>query len=152
METVSLFGHRRIDNIRACEGDLVSVLEECFQKGGDFRFLFGRNGEFDELAASVIKRMGRKFGEERCELCLVIPYKVADLEYYEKYYDSIILPEDLFGLHPKFAITARNRWMIERSDLVIVYTQRSSGGAYTAKQYAEKIGKSVRALPIQGDG
>ena len=33
--------------------------------------------------------------------------------------------------------------MIEKSDLVIVYVERQSGGAYAAMRYAEKLNKQI---------
>ena len=63
--------------------------------------------------------------------------------YYEKYYDSIVIPDTLYKIHPKSIITFRNRWMIERSDLIITYVNHRSGGAYTAMKYAEKLNKRV---------
>jgi hypothetical protein len=65
------------------------------------------------------------------------------VEYYEKYYDHIIVPESVYGVHPKVAITLKNRWMVEQSDLVIAYIERDKGGAYKAIKYAEKRNKKV---------
>lgn len=41
------------------------------------------------------------------------------------------------------AIPARNRWMVDRSDMVIGYVIRQTGGAYAAVQYARTQGKVV---------
>jgi predicted Rossmann fold nucleotide-binding protein DprA/Smf involved in DNA uptake len=79
---------------------------------------------------------------EWCDITLVLPYTVTDIEYYESYYDSVLIPSELRREHPKHAITARNRYMVEISDLVIVYAEHS-GGAYDAMKYAERMGKSV---------
>ena len=106
-------------------------------------FLIGRNGEFDEYAASVIKRAQKAVGKEKSDISLVLPYTVANIEYYEKYYDSIIIPESVYGAHPKSAITLKNRWMIDQSNLVIVYVERDRGGAYTAMKYAKKQNKDI---------
>ena len=73
----------------------------------------------------------------------MLPYHVADIEYYHKYYDSIIIPECVSGVYPKSAITARNRWIVEESELVIVNVERNNGGAYTAMKYAEKLNKKI---------
>ena len=51
--------------------------------------------------------------------------------------------EELEGLHYKRAIPARNRWMVDRSDMVIGYVIRQTGGAYAAVQYARTQGKVV---------
>ncbi len=56
---------------------------------------------------------------ERSDLTLVLPYIVSGLEYYEKYYDNVLIPDTLYRVHPKRAITLRNRWMVENSELII---------------------------------
>ena len=141
--TVSLFGHREINDLRRLRDCLASIIKELIQAEPYVSFLIGRNGEFDEYAASVIKHTQKEVGKENNDITLVLPYTVADIEYYEKYYDSVIIPESLYGAHPKFAITLKNRWMIERSDLVIIYAERESGGAYAAMKYAKKLNKKI---------
>ena len=64
-------------------------------------------------------------------------------EYYEFTYDDVVIPDVLAGVHPKSAITKRNRWMAENSDFVVTYVYRDFGGAYDAKKYALKLGKTV---------
>ncbi|MBQ9802303.1 MAG: hypothetical protein IJW51_04455 [Clostridia bacterium] len=107
--TVSLFGHREIDDLRQLNDQLFPIIKELIQTKAYVAFLIGRNGEFDEYAASVIKHVQKEVGKENNHITLVLPYTVADLEYYEKYYDSIIIPESLYGAHPKIAITLKNR-------------------------------------------
>lgn len=141
--TVSLFGHRKIDDLWRLNDQLATIIKELIQTKLYVAFLIGRNGEFDEYASSVIKHVQKEVGKENNDMTLVLPYTVADLEYYKKYYDSIIIPESVYGVHPKSAITLKNRWMIEQSDLVIVYVAREKGGAYTAMKYAEKLNKNV---------
>ena len=141
--TVSLFGHRELDDLRRVDERLIPILKELMRTKKYVAFLIGRNGEFDEYAASVIKQVQKEFGSYNNEITLVLPYSVADIEYYEKYYDSIMIPECVSGVHPKSAITLKNRWMIEQSDLVIVYVERNKGGAYNALKYAEKHRKKI---------
>lgn len=140
---ISLFGHREINDLRDLENKLIPIIKELIRKKAFVSFLIGRNGEFDEYTASLIKRIQRQEGKETSEMSLVIPYKLANLEYYEKYYDNIIIPEKLYGAHPKSAIELRNRWMVEVSDLVIVYVENENGGAYKAMKYAEKLNKNI---------
>lgn len=141
--TVSLFGHRRIDDLRQFSDRLAAIVKRLIQAKPYVAFLVGRHGEFDEYAVSIIKQVQKDIGKENSDITLILPYTVANIEYYETYYDSIIIPECLHGVHPKSAITIKNRWMIERSDLVIVYVERDKGGAYTAMKYADKLNKQV---------
>ena len=141
--TVSLFGHRGIADFRLLERKLASIVKQLLRTKSYVTFLIGRNGEFDEYSASIIKKMQKELGKEKSDITLVLPYAVADLEYYEKYYDSIIIPESVSRSYPKSAITLKNRWMVEHSDLVIVFVQHCKGGAYTAMKYAAKLQKNI---------
>jgi len=136
--TVSLFGHRNVDDLRLLDTLLMPLITELIKTKSYVTFLIGRNGEFDEYAASLIKRVQKTVGKENNELNLVLPYSVAKIAYYEGYYDNIIIPQTLHKAHPKAAIKLKNHWMVEQSDLVIVYVERDNGGAYDAMKYAEK--------------
>ena len=145
--TVSLFGHRDVDDLWHLEKQLTPILEELIQTKAYVSFLIGRNGEFDVHTASLIKHAQRKYGKENNDMTLVLPYKVANIEDYEKYYDSIIIPDCLYKIHPKSVIGLRNRWMIEQSDFAIFHLTRESGGAYKTMKYAESIGKKFIVIP-----
>lgn len=64
-------------------------------------------------------------------------------DYYAALYDDVIIPDELADIHPKAAIKYRNRWMIDHSDIILIYTKRTYGGAYEARRYAERIGKEM---------
>ncbi|MBR2867917.1 MAG: hypothetical protein IKB88_02470 [Clostridia bacterium] len=143
--TVSLFGHRFIDEHNAVEGKLYELLRIVMQNGNrEIEFLLGRNGDFDLMAASVIRKLKKETGNENAFLTLVLPYETAELrnntESFESYYDSIEICD---SQNFKFAIVARNRDMIDRSDMVVVYVKNESGGAFQALKYAEKNQKRI---------
>ena len=137
--TVALFGHRIVTDYKRIEENLTPIIKDLIEQKPYIVFLIGRNGEFDEYAASIIKSAQHEYGVVNSDLTLVLPYPVADIFYYQDYYDSIHLPESVEGSHPKSAITKRNRWMVDRADLVIVDVEKSHGGAYNAMRYAEKM-------------
>ena len=141
--TVSLFGHRRIDDLNKLENKLAPVIRELIQSKSYVAFLVGRNGEFDEYVASVIKRVQNKIEYGSSDITLVLPYSVADISYYEEYYDNIVIPECLYKVHPKSAIKLKNQWMVDQSEMVICWVERKEGGAYTAMKYAEKSEKYI---------
>ena len=68
-------------------------------------------------------------------------------EYYEHYYDEILFPGELEGVHYKAAITKRNRWLIDHVDYLIAYIYKDHGGAYTTLRYAQK--KNCRILHVE---
>ena len=58
-------------------------------------------------------------------------------------YDNIIIPPAIVGIHYKRAITARNRWMVDNSDLIISYIVRNYGGAADTVNYAKRTDKRI---------
>lgn len=138
---IVLFGHRDFCGHRILDERLYPLLKELIQTKPFVDIYVGRNGEFDIYAATVVKRVQNDIGKENSELICVLPYVEKNAEYYEKYYDSVIIPECVQKAYPKSAITKRNRWMIEQADLLICYVERESGGAYTALKYAKKLKK-----------
>ncbi len=139
--TVSFFGHREIENPSEIEKRLEKLLRDIITQKEYVEFLIGREGEFDLLATSVIKRAVKNYGCGNTSLILVLPYMKAEYrnnkrEYLE-YYNEIEVCSESSKVHYKSAIQVRNRNMVERSDLVICCIQRNSGGAYKTVQYAK---------------
>ncbi len=146
--TVSLFGHRIIEDYITVESKLYELLRIVMQKeSGEVDFLVGRNGDFDLMAASVVRKLKKETGNDDVFLTLVLPYETAELknniEAFESYYDSIEICEASAECNFKYAIVARNRDMIDRSDMVVVYVKNESGGAYQSLKYAEKNQKRI---------
>ena len=136
------FGHRNVfENI----GDkLDSAVEMAIQQGCEI-FYTGAMGEFDSLFSSVVRRAKTIYPHIR--LICVKPYFTNDIhtdrDYYHAMYDDVIIPPEIIGVHYKAAIKARNRRMIDNSDVVLIYTVRNYGGAYDARKYAERQDKYV---------
>ena len=140
--TVSFFGHRKIENPSDIENRLDDILYDIITKNEYVEFLIGRDGDFDLLASSVIKRAIHKYGYGNTSFILVLPYMNAryrdNKHSYLAYYDEVEICAESAKAHYKSAIQIRNRKMVERSDLVICYIQHRSGGAYKTIQYDEK--------------
>ena len=102
-------------------------------------------GDFDSLFSSAVRSAKKVY--PHIKLIGVKPYFTNDIntdkDYYAALYDDIIIPDELAGIHPKAAIKARNRWMINNSDIVLIYTVRNYGGAYEANRYAERKNKAI---------
>ena len=92
----------------------------------------GGYGDFDEICASVCRELKN---ECLLELVYVTPYislseqaKIKELQE-AGLYDKTIYPS-LENVPKRFAISRRNKWMLENADLVIAYVDHSYGGAY----------------------
>lgn len=145
--TVSFFGHRRIENPLEIENRLDKLLYELITNKEYIEFLIGRDGEFDLLASSAIKRAVKKYEHGNTCFTLVLPYMKAEYrnneQSYLEYYDDVEICAESAEVHYKSAIQVRNKKLVERSDLVVCCIQHTSGGAYKTVQYAEKHSKKI---------
>ncbi|MBQ3431594.1 MAG: hypothetical protein IJG23_02300 [Clostridia bacterium] len=140
------FGHRELyENI----DDLVKREILFAISLGCSIFYTGGMGAFDSAFSRAVRECKKEYPHIR--LFLVVPYITKQMqrnkEYYEKNYDEILKPAVLDNVHPKYAITKRNHWMVQKSNLIIGYTRVSFGGAYDTLQYAKRQGKPLIEIP-----
>ena len=143
---VSFIGHRQIYETRQLEDAIEKIACGLILQKDYVEFYLGRNGDFDISAASAVKRAQRKSGMKNSSLILVLPYHSKHEEFYEKFYDEICMPIDK-KTHFKRAITKRNEWIVDNSDLLIAYVESEGGGAYRTLKYAEQAGIEIINLP-----
>ena len=143
--TVSFFGHRMIDDVFEIENRLEQLIRTLLREHEYIEFLVGRDGEFDQLVSSTIRRCKREYRSDNCAHIWVLPYRTAELrdneESFRNYYDEIEVCETATVGHYKNAHQTRNRAMVDRSDLVVFCIQHASGGAWQTMKYAKKQGK-----------
>lgn len=148
VRAVSLFGHRYIENIIPIE-DKIKELAEKIIEGYELTYFFvGRDGDFDRIASSVIKKLKNHLDDpDRICLIWMLPYYTAEYrrneEAYDEFYDLVHICPQSEAAHFKSAYEIRNRCMVDGSDIVICYVGTNSGGAYKAMKYAEKMGKKI---------
>lgn len=140
---VTFIGHRYIEEFNRVEERLTTILDELANQHQYIDFYIGNNGEFDTIATSAVRRLIEKGGKENFSLSLVLPYTKADMEFLEEQFDDVIIPASLHGVHPKAAITERNRWMVENTDALVAYVTRNKGGAATCLRMAKKLEREI---------
>ena len=152
--TVSFFGHRQLDNFYEAENELERIITELISQKGYVEFLIGRNGEFDQLVASTIKRVRQRFDTSNNAFVLVLPYMTAEFrdneESFHNYYDEIEICPASDGAHFKAAMQIRNKDMVDRSDLVVFCVDHASGGAWQTLKYAKKNGANYINVSSKG--
>ncbi len=148
--TVSFFGHRLIDDALLIENRLERLTRTLLREHEYVEFLVGRDGEFDQIVSSVIRRCKRDYRSDNCSHIWVLPYLTADFRYNEEsfraYYDEIEICGTAASGHFKGAHQTRNREMVDRSQLTVFCIQHENGGAWQTMKYAKK--RSVPCINI----
>lgn len=140
--TVSFFGHRQSNYLSLTEKELEKTIRDFIRSKEYVAFLVGRNGAFDLLVASVVRKCKCELRDDNSSLVLVLPYATAEYENnaesFQVYYDEIEICAASAQKHFKAAYSARNREMVDRSDVVCFYIEHEYGGAFQTMQYAKK--------------
>ena len=143
MANCTFFGHR--DCPETVKSKLREVLVDLITNHGVDMFYVGHQGQFDAYVHSELKRLKQEYPQ--ISYAVVLAYMPGQRTEYDDYSDTM-LPEGIEAVHPRYAISWRNKWMLDRSDYVVTYITHTWGGAY---QYARKAigqGKNVINLEI----
>lgn len=136
----TFFGHR--DAPPKMKEHLYTVLESVIKHNDVTTFYFGGQGNFDKMVKDTLMQLKRKYPHIVCEEVLAyLPPKACDEPPQKGIFT--IYPEGMENVFPRFAIDARNRWMLEKVEVVITCVYRSGGGAAKYKRLAERMGKTV---------
>ena len=135
--TVTFCGHRDVPEPEVVKAWLNETIEELIDEGAD-RFLLGGYGQFDSLAAAVVRKQKERHPAIRS--VLVLPY--LDRKYDISLYDESIYPP-LETVPKRYAISRRNEYMIDAADCVIAFVTHDFGGAFTSLCYAQRKHKRI---------
>jgi len=139
---VTFCGHSQVSDHARVSAALRRVIAELIAEGAD-EFYLGGYGEFDSLAAAAV-RDAKKTHPGICST-LVTPYMNRD--YDPAYYDGSLYPP-LETVPRRYAISHRNKWMVEQADVVVAHVTHSWGGAATTLKYAERKKKRIISIDI----
>jgi len=141
--TCTFFGHRYVP--QKIEPTLRSTLIDLIENHGVDLFYVGNHGEFDAMVRRALRELSAKYPIKYYVVLAYMPEKQD--EYLLTDYSDTILPEGIETAPKRFAISYRNRWMIEQSDFVVTYVVHdAASGAAQFKKLAERKGKTVIEL------
>lgn len=135
--TVAFCGHAQISQSEKIEKWLYDVTQKLIEQGAT-TFYLGGYGAFDSLAASVLREQKKRYSQ--IELVLVLAYLNTGRDTFG--YDSTVYPP-LETVPRRFAISHRNRWMVESADVVVAYVLHDWGGAATTLRCAKQKKKQI---------
>ena len=138
MATCTFFGHRECpDSIKI---KLREILIDLISNHDVDMFYVGSQGRFDVIVRGVLRELKKEYPQINYAVVLAyIPRKQTE---YDDYSDTM-LPEGIESVHPRYAISWRNKWMIKQSDYVVTYITHFWGGAAQFAEMAKHLMKTV---------
>ena len=125
------------------------IVTELIENENVVEFWVGNYGDFDKLAAKVIRDLKEKYCH--IKLNLVIPYITAEInlykEFFYKNYDNILIADIPPKSPKKTQILKCNQYMIDNSFCLIAFVKNTFGGASKTLEYAKKQ-KNIKIINI----
>ena len=138
MAACTFFGHR--DCPEAIKPKLREVLVDLITNHDVDMFYVGYQGQFDAYVHSVLKELKPVYPQ--INYAVVLAYMPGMQNECEDYSDTMF-PEGIESVHPRYAISWRNNWMLRQSDYVVTYITHSWGGAAQFAERAKRQKKTV---------
>ena len=138
MATCTFFGHR--DCLDEIKPQLNKVLVDLITNQDVNMFYVGNQGRFDAIVRGVLRELKKEYPQ--INYAVVLAYIPGQQNEYDNYSDTM-LPEGIESVHPRYAISWRNNWMLRQSDYVVTYITHSWGGA---AQYAAKAARQGKIV------
>ena len=145
MKTCCFFGHR--DTGIEIRPALYAEIVKHITQYGVGVFYVGGYGNFDDMSVDILRELKEKY--PYIEIIGVLAYLPGKKEEYKtKLYDNTVFPEGLEFVPRKYAISHRNRLIIQQSDYLISCVRTEYGGAYEALRYAKRNKKQTINLAL----
>ena len=136
----TFFGHK--DTPKEIEPTLRSTLIDLIENKNVTTFYVGNNGNFDTMVRRQLEYLSQTYP---ITYSIVLAYLPTEKNKYDDL-SNTIYPEGLETVPKRFAISWRNKWMIQQSDVVVTYVTHNFGGAAQFKEMAEMLNKHVTNL------
>lgn len=136
----SFFGHK--DTPTGIYPQLLAYIEYLIKERSVSRYIVGNQGGFDSMVLKALRELKRRYPY----ICyhVILAYMPVERQKYEAYdVQETVFPEEVEKAPKRFAISRRNQWMVQKSQIVVCYITHSWGGAAQSVENAKKQGKEV---------
>ena len=134
----TFFGHR--DCPETIKPKIRTAVIDLIENHGVTMFYVGNQGNFDRLVRSVLKEVTTAY--PGVGYAVVLAYMPSAKKSADDFSDTL-LPDGIEKVPKRFAISWRNKWMIEHADYVVTYVTRLFGGAAQFSALAKSKGKII---------
>jgi uncharacterized phage-like protein YoqJ len=136
---VTFCGHAQFSKSKEHEQKILAFLEKNIGDEPADMYL-GGYGDFDNFAYSCCKKYKETHG--KISLVFVTPYLNSCMRCQKSMYDLILYPA-IEDRPMRYAISYRNKYMIEKADFVVAYVSHAWGGAYAMFKQAKRKCKVI---------
>lgn len=122
--TCCFFGHK--DTPPSVKDRLEATVEKLIVEQDVTSFLVGNQGQFDSMVLAVLRELKEKYPFISYSIVLAyMPTEKSEWTPYES--RETVFPEGMETVHPRYAISKRNEWLLVEADIIVCYITHSWG-------------------------
>lgn len=125
----TFFGHK--DTPKEIEPTLRSTLIDLIENKNVNVFYVGNNGNFDTMVARQLEDLSQTYP---IAYSVVLAYLPTETNNYDNLINTIY-PEGLETVPKRFAISRRNKWMIQQTNIVVTYVTTTSAELHSLREW-----------------
>lgn len=125
----TFFGHK--DAPKEIEPTLRSTLIDLIENKNVTVFYVGNNGNFDTMVARQLEDLSQTYP---IAYSVVLAYLPTETNNYDNLINTIY-PEGLETVPKRFAISRRNKWMIQQTNIVVTYVTTTSAELHSLREW-----------------
>lgn len=116
MASCTFFGHRECPD--SLKSQLQEILIDLITNHNIDMFYVGNQGRLDAIVRGVLQGLKKEYPQ--INYAVVLAYIPGKQNEYDD--SDTMLPEGIESVHPRYAISWRNNWMLRQSDYVVTYS------------------------------
>ena len=136
----TFFGHKGTP--KEIEPTLRSTLIDLIENKNVNVFYVGNNGKFDTMVRHQLEDLSKTYP---ITYSVVLAYLPTEKNKYDNLTNTTY-PEGLETVPKRVAISWRNKWMIQQSDIVVTYVTHNFGGAVSLRRWQRNKRKRFLTL------
>lgn len=140
----SFCGHSSVPE--SVKAPLIEAIEALITENKVDCFYVGNHGGFDRMVLSALHEAKERHPSMQYAVVLAyMPGKKPEYQYADD--AETIYPDGLEAVPRRYAITHRNRWLVDQAEYLIAYIDHDYGGAAQTLRYARGK-KTVQIINI----
>ncbi len=141
MKACTFIGHKDFSTVKY--KDLFAEVERLIIEENVIRFYVGTHGNFDKMSYQVLSEL-----EKYYDIDIIVVLAYLNINKDEIFFDisKTVFPQILEKTPPRYAISARNKYMIKKCQYMICGVNNTFSNSYNFVEYAMKRNIKIKNI------
>ena len=152
-QTLKFLWNEESEMCRALKMQIKNTITELIEKENAIHFISGMALGVDMICAEIVLELKKTYPQITLECAIPCETQAARWSeiYRERYFNTIISSDKETLLQTQYTadcMMKRNKYMVDKSDIVVAVWNGSKGGTANTVKYAKQSGKTIKQITV----